>query len=92
MRILIVVTAAALGLASVAFASSEIKGQGDPKPYAAPASGGVKLPPPPRPVGLCRKDRALREKCTKEWDQCVVTAFPHGENPCPARWAACCKG
>jgi hypothetical protein len=86
MRTLVLVTLVAFGLASVTAAAVSTGGQKQP-PSAAPSA---KLPAPPPPVGRCRANRVLREQCTKQWDQCVVTAFPHGVNPCPGRWQTCC--
>ena len=53
------------------------------------ASATATPPAPPASVGRCRIDRALRERCAKEWDQCIVTAVK-GVNPCPGRWRTCC--
>jgi hypothetical protein len=47
---------------------------------------------PPRPVGRCIKDEALRKRCTEGWDQCVVKAQKKGSNVCPEQWRTCCTG
>jgi hypothetical protein len=70
---------------------AHVNGPGGSASHTPVPEGDVHIatPLPPPPVGKCKTDAALKERCAAMWERCV--AAKHGAaSVCKYDWRACC--